>query len=116
MTTPRGNDTLNEQVAEFFRAAGLQYLALDYDGKSIRLSRAEPSTVIAPTVGVVVAPEGGERYPAPGDTVAQGQTLFVIRRYRSEIAVRAPAAGTLVAVLVANGAFADYGQALAYLE
>lgn len=116
MTTPRGSDALNEQVAEFFRGSRLQYLALDYGGKTIRLSRPDPTTVRASAVGRIASADDSQGYPAAGSAVRAGETLFLIRRYKSEIPVVSPAAGTLVAVLAADGAFVEYGEPLACVE
>lgn len=116
MTSKRLEDGWRQQIAEFFHGSRLQYLALDHGSQSIRLSRPEPSTVLAATVGTVAAGAGRARYPAPGESVAQGDTLFVIRRFRNDFEVKAPATGTLAAVLVPDGAFVEYGQPLAHID
>lgn len=53
---------------------------------------------------------------APGTRVAEGDTLVVLESMKMEIPVMAPADGTVIAVLVAEGDQIEEGQAVATLE
>lgn len=135
MADPKGPDGRFQRLVEYFQGSRFQFLALDYAGHSLRLSREErPSagsahrdvregaaaavtsgvaTVLAASVGFVDLPPGRNRFPEAGESVAAGDCLFVIRRFRSEIEVRAGAAGLLASVMIGKGAFVEFGQPLA---
>lgn len=128
-------DRTFERLREYFRTSRFQYLALDYAGLSIRLSKEQGSNagaalqdtrqpaaiaaetsaaqVLAPSVGFVDLPPGRDRFPEAGERVAEGDCLFVIRRFKDVVEVRAAAAGTLASVLVRKGVFVEFGQPLA---
>jgi biotin carboxyl carrier protein len=110
-------------LIEYFHCSGFEYLALDHGGRSIRLSRKAASqephhrnaatAVLASSVGFVAKAKGRERFPRPGDIVAEGEPLFAIRRFRNAIELIAPAAGTLGAISIEEGAFVEFGEPLA---
>lgn len=127
-------DSRFERLIEYIRASGFQYLALDYAGFSVRFSR-DPSTaggalrvsrvsaagagqtsaapVLAPSLGFVDLHPERARFPEAGEYTAEGECLFVIRRFKNVIEVRAAAAGSLASVMVKRGAFVEFGQPLA---
>jgi biotin carboxyl carrier protein len=53
---------------------------------------------------------------APGARVAEGDTLIILESMKMEIPVMAPADGTVITVLVAEGDQIEEGQAVATLE
>lgn len=125
MADPKGPDGRFQRLVEYFHGSRFQFLALDYSGHSLRLSREQHSsagsarrdvrvaTVLAASVGFVDLPPGRNRFPEAGERVAAGDCLFVIRRFSSKIEVRAGAAGLLASVLIGKGAFVEFGQPLA---
>ncbi|MBI4193842.1 MAG: hypothetical protein HY526_02060 [Betaproteobacteria bacterium] len=128
-------DSTFERLIEYFQTSRFQYLALDYAGSSIRLSREQPSNVggslqdtresaaiagdtcaaqvLASSVGFVDLPPGRDRFPGAGEHVAEGDCLFAIRRFKNVVEVRAAAAGSLASILVTKDAFVEFGQPLA---
>ena len=77
-----------------------------------------PGTITAPMVGVVyMAPEpGADHFIKVGDTVSEGQTLLLIEAMKTFNPIRAPNAGRVAQILVAEGAPVEYGEALVVLE
>lgn len=85
-----------------------------------------PATIEAPVAGAVTSPMVGTVYlspepnaPAfvkPGDKVREGQTVLIIEAMKVMNAIRAPRAGTVTRVLVANGAPVEYGEPLLVIE
>jgi pyruvate dehydrogenase E2 component (dihydrolipoamide acetyltransferase) len=53
---------------------------------------------------------------AEGDTVAQGEEIAEIATDKLDSALEAPAAGTLVEIVVKDGEDAEVGDTLAYIE
>jgi biotin carboxyl carrier protein len=116
-------DKAIDWLIEYFHRSGFEYLALDYAGHTLRLSRASAShedrvgaqarAVVATSIGFIAKAKGRERYPRSGDTVAEGEPLFAIRRFRNAVEVTAPAAGTLATLSIEDGAFVQYGEPLA---
>lgn len=51
-----------------------------------------------------------------GDTVAEGEEIAAIATDKLDSALEAPAAGTLVEIVVGDGADAEVGDVLAYIE
>lgn len=74
--------------------------------------------VTAPMVGVIYyAPEpGAEPFVRVGETVSDGQTLFLIEAMKTFNPVRAPRAGTVTRILVPDGAPVEFGEELLILE
>jgi len=134
----RDLDMKFEWLFEYFQTSGFQHLALERDGISIRLSRrsaaddcrsagepatdmqgtqgAGPTQLTAPGVGFVGAPPGRDRIPGPGESVEEGSLLFVLRRFKDVVEVRAGTAGRVTAVAVDEGTFVEFGQPLATID
>ncbi len=79
---------------------------------------AHPGAVTSPMVGTVyTAPEpGAPPYVKVGDTVSEGQPLFVIEAMKVMNPIRAPRAGRVTRVLVQNRDPVEYGDVLLILE
>ena len=79
---------------------------------------AVAGAVTAPMVGTVyLSPEpGAPPFTTPGDMVAEGQTLLLIEAMKTFNPVRAPRAGRIQRILVADGSPVEYGEALMALE
>lgn len=79
---------------------------------------AHPGAVTSPMVGVAyLLPEPGSApFVTIGQTVAAGQTLLLIEAMKTFNQIKAPKAGTVARVLVANGAPVEYGEVLMLLE
>jgi acetyl-CoA carboxylase biotin carboxyl carrier protein len=80
----------------------------------------------APAAGTLTSPMVGTVYLAPepsaahfvkaGDKVREGQTVLIIEAMKVMNAIRAPRAGTVTRILVANGAPVEYGEPLLVIE
>lgn len=81
-------------------------------------SIAAQDAVKAPMVGIVhLAPQpGAAPFVQVGDTVKEGQTLFIVEAMKVMNQIPAPRAGCIAQILVTNGAPVEYGQMLAVLE
>jgi len=79
---------------------------------------AHPGAVTAPMVGVAyLAPEpGAEHFIKLGDTVSEGQTLLLIEAMKTFNPIRAPQAGIVRQILIADSSPVEYGEALVILE
>jgi acetyl-CoA carboxylase biotin carboxyl carrier protein len=79
---------------------------------------APADAVKAPMVGIVhVSPQPGTPpFVQAGDTVREGQTLFIVEAMKVMNQIAAPRAGRIAQILVTNGAPVEYGQVLAVLE
>ena len=77
-----------------------------------------PGVVLSPMVGIAyLAPEpGATPFIAPGQAVAAGQTLLLIEAMKTFNQIKAPHAGTVTRILVANGQPVEYGQPLLVIE
>ena len=74
--------------------------------------------VPSPMVGTVyLAPQpGAPPFIAAGDTVREGEVLLIIEAMKVMNQILAPRAGRVTAILVADGAPVEYGQALVVLD
>ncbi len=64
-----------------------------------------------------MAPEpGADHFIKVGDTVSEGQTLLLIEAMKTFNPIRAPNAGKVTQILVADGAPVEYGEGLVVLE
>jgi len=81
-------------------------------------SVAAADAVKAPMVGIVhLSPQpGAPPFVQAGDTVREGQTLFIVEAMKVMNQIPAPRAGRIAQILVTNGAPVEYGQVLAVLE
>ncbi len=72
----------------------------------------------SPMVGTAyLAPEpNAPHFVKPGDKVREGQTVLIIEAMKVMNAIRAPRAGTVTRILIANGAPVEYGEPLLVIE
>jgi acetyl-CoA carboxylase biotin carboxyl carrier protein len=79
---------------------------------------SHPGAVVSPMVGVAyLAPEpGAPPFVTVGQSVAAGQTLLLIEAMKTFNQIRAPKAGTVARILVANSTPVEYGEVLLILE
>ena len=89
---------------------------------------AVPSAPVAPVdhPGAVKAPMVGTAYIAPqpdqppfaklGDRVEEGRVLLIIEAMKVMNQIRAPKAGRVAEILIADGAPVEYGQVLMVIE
>ena len=73
--------------------------------------------VKSPMVGTIYlqAQPGAPAFAKVGDPVSEGQTLLLIEAMKTMNPVTAPRAGTLAAILVADGQPVEYGEPLAVI-
>jgi acetyl-CoA carboxylase biotin carboxyl carrier protein len=74
--------------------------------------------ITSPMVGTVyTAPEpGAGDFVKIGDTVSEGQTLLLIEAMKTFNEIRAPRAGTVTSVLIANEQPVEFGDVLMVVE
>ncbi len=79
---------------------------------------SHPGAVTSPMVGVVyrAAEPGAEPFISVGDTVSEGQTLFIVEAMKTMNPIRAPRGGRVARILAENGAPVEYGEVLLILE
>jgi acetyl-CoA carboxylase biotin carboxyl carrier protein len=87
---------------------------------------AAPVVTVAEPAGAVKSPMVGTAYLGPqpgagpfvaiGDTVREGQTLFIIEAMKVMNQIPAPRAGRVVQILIADATPVEFGQILAVLE
>jgi acetyl-CoA carboxylase biotin carboxyl carrier protein len=79
---------------------------------------SHPGAVVSPMVGVAyLAPEpGAPPFVTVGQSVAAGQTLLLIEAMKTFNQIKAPKAGTVARILVANSTPVEYGEVLLILE
>jgi acetyl-CoA carboxylase biotin carboxyl carrier protein len=79
---------------------------------------SHPGAVLSPMVGVAYhSPEpGAPPFVTVGQRVEAGQTLLLIEAMKTFNQIRAPKAGTVVRILVANSTPVEYGEVLLILE
>ena len=76
-----------------------------------------PGAVSSPMVGTVfTAPEpGAPAFVKVGDSVEEGDTLFIIEAMKVMNPIRAPRGGTVSDILVENGSPVEFGETLLVL-
>lgn len=81
-------------------------------------SAPHPGAVTAPMVGVVYlsSEPGTPAFVAPGDVVTEGQTLLLIEAMKTFNPVRAPKAGRVSRILVADKTPVEFGEELVIIE
>ncbi len=87
---------------------------------------AAPAAESGVPAGALTSPMVGTVYLSPepnapsfvkvGDKVREGQTVLIIEAMKVMNAIRAPRAGTVTRILVANGAPVEYGEPLLVIE
>jgi acetyl-CoA carboxylase biotin carboxyl carrier protein len=79
---------------------------------------SHPGAVLSPMVGVVYlsSEPGAPPFITVGQSVEAGQTLLLIEAMKTFNQIRAPKAGTIGRILVANSTPVEYGEALLILE
>jgi acetyl-CoA carboxylase biotin carboxyl carrier protein len=79
---------------------------------------AHPGAILSPMVGVAyLSPEpGAPGFVTVGQAVTAGQTLLLIEAMKTFNQIKAPRAGTVTRILVANGTPVEYGEPLLILE
>jgi len=139
------DDALVRKLAGLLEETGLTELEYRLGEQSVRVSRAaavpapppsavqpvqpaaeearadagpHPGAVTAPMVGVVYlsAEPGSPPFVKPGDVVSEGQTLLLIEAMKTFNPVRAPRAGRVASVLVADKTPVEFGEELVILE
>jgi len=77
-----------------------------------------PGAVKSPMVGTAyLAPEPGKpNFVGVGDKVAVGQTLLIIEAMKTFNPIKAPKAGTVAQILVANAHPVEFGEPLMIVE
>jgi acetyl-CoA carboxylase biotin carboxyl carrier protein len=138
------DDALVRKLAGLLEETGLTELEYRFGEQSVRVSRAATAAIVAPAPpalspvpeemkpvggphpGAVTAPMVGVVYLAPepgsppfvkaGDTVTEGQTLLLIEAMKTFNPVRAPRAGRVTSVLVADKTPVEFGEELVILE
>jgi acetyl-CoA carboxylase biotin carboxyl carrier protein len=77
-----------------------------------------PGTLKAPLVGIayLAAEPGQPPYVRVGDTVSEGQTLMIIEAMKVMNQIRAPRAGKVSRVYIADAEPVEYGTALMLIE
>jgi acetyl-CoA carboxylase biotin carboxyl carrier protein len=79
---------------------------------------SHPGAVTSPMVGVAyLSPEpGAPPFVTVGQSVTAGQTLLLIEAMKTFNQIKAPKAGTVARILVANSTPVEYGEVLLILE
>jgi acetyl-CoA carboxylase biotin carboxyl carrier protein len=77
-----------------------------------------PGAVTSPMVGTAyLAPEPGKpNFVSVGDKVSAGQTLLIIEAMKTFNPIKAPKAGTVTQILVANAHPVEFGEPLMIVE
>jgi acetyl-CoA carboxylase biotin carboxyl carrier protein len=129
------------ELSELLKETGLTEIEIERDGARIRVSRAatasavaalapaastaaaaaapaaagpHPGAVPSPMVGTVyVSPEPGKpAFVKVGQTVREGDTLFIVEAMKTMNAIAAPKGGTVLEISVADGDPVEFGQTL----
>ena len=133
------------ELSELLKETGLTEIEIERDGSRIRVSRAaavtaaaapasapaaaapaasapasagpHPGAVPSPMVGTVyLAPEPGKApFVKVGQTVREGDTLFIVEAMKTMNAIAAPRGGTVLEISVADGQPVEFGQTLLIL-
>lgn len=77
-----------------------------------------PGAVLSPMVGVayLASEPGAAPFVTVGQSVTAGQTLLLIEAMKTFNQIKAPKAGTVTRILVANSTPVEYGEVLLILE
>lgn len=79
---------------------------------------AHPGAVASPMVGTAyLAPEpGANPFCKPGDSVSEGQTLFIVEAMKTMNPITAHKSGKIDQILVANAQAVEFGEVLAVIS
>jgi acetyl-CoA carboxylase biotin carboxyl carrier protein len=130
------------ELSELLAETGLTEIEIEHNGARIRVSRAatgvavaapaaapalappapaasgpHPGAVPSPMVGTVyLAPEPGKpNFVKVGQSIKEGDTLFIVEAMKTMNPITAPRAGTITEISVSNGQPVEYGQTLLVL-
>jgi acetyl-CoA carboxylase biotin carboxyl carrier protein len=133
------------ELSQLLNETGLTEIEIERDGARIRVSRAAVAAVAATTApaagaaaapaatpasagphpGAVPSPMVGTVYLSPepgkpafvkvGQTVREGDTLFIVEAMKTMNAIAAPRGGTVLEVSVTDGQPVEFGQTLLIL-
>jgi acetyl-CoA carboxylase biotin carboxyl carrier protein len=133
------------ELAALLKETGLTEIEIEHEGARIRVSRGATGTVAAapaaaapaaaapvaapaasgPPVGAVPSPMVGTVYLSPepgkaafvkvGQTVKEGETLFIIEAMKTMNAITAPRSGTVKEISVTDASPVEFGQTLLVL-
>jgi acetyl-CoA carboxylase biotin carboxyl carrier protein len=136
------DEDLLRKLAKLLTETGLSEIEFESGGQRIRVNRMQagqpaaaqtqppaavppPSSapgpaslpqgaLLSPMVGTayLAAEPGGTPFIKVGDKVKKGQTLLIIEAMKVMNPIPAPEAGTIEAVLIADGQPVEYGEAL----
>ena len=133
------------ELADLLKETGLTEIEIDSNGTRLRVSRQatfaaaapmaaapaagapaaapvaagpNPNAVPSPMVGTVyVAPEPGKPpFIKVGDTVKEGQTLFIVEAMKTMNPILSPRSGKVTEVCITDAQPVEFGQALAVIS
>ena len=139
------DDDLIRKLAALLDEAGLSEIEYEVTGRRIRVARqlapaapvaalpagrnetetgreiiepSHPGAVTSPMVGTVYlsSEPGITPFAAVGNEVAEGDTLLLIEAMKTFNPIRAPRAGRITQIFVADGSPVEYGEVLLILE
>jgi len=79
---------------------------------------AHPGAVTSPMVGTayLAAEPGAKPFCKAGDSVSEGQTLFIVEAMKTMNPITAPKSGTIKQICVGNAQPIEFGEVLAVIE
>jgi acetyl-CoA carboxylase biotin carboxyl carrier protein len=137
---------LIRELSALLTETGLSEIEIEHEGLRVRVARAPAAVAPAPAKpakpagppapeapedlskhpGVVASPMVGTAYRAPepgaapfvevGSKVEAGQTLLIVEAMKTMNPIPAPNAGTVAAILIADGHPVEYGEPLMIIE
>ena len=130
------------ELAQLLKDTGLTEIEIEHNGARIRVSRGGTAVAVAapapspaaapaaatssgPPAGAVPSPMVGTVYLSPepgkpafitvGNSVKEGDTLFIVEAMKTMNAITAPKGGTLKDICVTDGSPVEFGQTLAII-
>ncbi len=146
MTKLSVDKDLIRELKALLDETGLSEIEIEEGGQRVRVARAPVGHAVAPAPnpqlptaplsaatadhaahpGAVNSPMVGTAYLSPepeaapfvktGDTVIEGQTLLIVEAMKTLNPIVAPRRGTVLQILVSNGAPIEYGEVLMIIE
>ena len=133
------------ELAELLKETGLTEIEIEHNGARLRVSKQAGGTIMAaapaasapvaaaapakpagPNPGAVPSPMVGTVYASPepgappflkvGQTVKEGDTLFIIEAMKTMNPITAPRAGTVSEICVSDAQPVEFGQALCIIS